>query len=209
VLAGGPFPTRKATQYEVGSKADLLNSRLSATLSLYQINYANILTAAPTEENTHRQAAIDGTRSRGWEFSITGSLNGLNLIAGYAFNEHVLVSTSTYGKKGDRFANAPKHQINFWGKYALATNALKGLGIAAGVRYVSDQVGLLSNQNFLFPAYTVFDAAISYQRSRYQVQFNAYNLANRHYFTGSRSGVTTAGLGDPFNVRIGISYQIL
>jgi iron complex outermembrane receptor protein len=208
VLAGGPFPTRQATQYEVGSKADLLSSRLSATLSLYQINYANILTAAPTEENSHRQAAIDGTRSRGGEFSLTGNLNALSLVAGYAFNEHVLVSTTTYGKKGDRFANAPKHQINFWGKYALPANLLKGFGVAAGVRYVSDQVGLLTNQKFVFPSYTVLDAALSYQRNRFQVQLNAYNLTNKHYFTGSRSGMTLAGLGDPLNVRVGVSYQL-
>jgi iron complex outermembrane receptor protein len=208
VLAGGPFPTRQSTQYEIGSKAELANNQLSATLSLYQINYANILTAAPTEENSHRQAAIDGTRSRGGEFSVVGNLDRLSLIAGYAFNEHVLVSTSSYGKKGDRFANAPKHQINFWGKYTLPFRSLKGLGIAAGVRYVSDQVGLLSNQNFLFPSYTVFDAAITYQRNRYQVQVNAYNLSNKRYFTGSRSGMTTAGMGDPLNVRIGINYQL-
>ncbi|MCE7062220.1 TonB-dependent receptor [Dyadobacter sp. CY343] len=208
VLSGGPFPTRQATQYEIGTKADLISNRLSTTLSLYQINYANILTAAPTEENSHRQAAIDGTRSRGGEFSIVGNLNRLSLVAGYAFNEHELISTTTYGKKGDRFANAPKHQVNFWGKYALPSQALKGLGIAAGVRYVSNQVGLLSNQNFVFPSYTVLDAAISYSRNRYQVQLNAYNLANKHYFTGSRSGVTTAGLGDPFNIRIGVSYQL-
>ncbi|KAA6432705.1 TonB-dependent receptor [Dyadobacter flavalbus] len=208
VLAGGPFPTRQASQYEVGSKADLLSNRLSATLSLYQINYTNILTAAPTEQNSHRQAAIDGTRSRGGEFSVTGNLDRISLIAGYAFNEHVLVSTSTYGKKGDRFANAPKHQLNFWGKYLLPFPVLKGLAFAAGVRYVSNQVGLLSNQNFIFPSYTVLDAALSYQRNRYQFQLNAYNLTDRHYFTGSRSGVTTAGLGDPFNVRIGVSYQL-
>jgi iron complex outermembrane receptor protein len=208
VLAGGPFPTRQATQYEVGSKADLISNRLSTTVSLYQIDYANILTAAPTEENSHRQAAIDGTRSRGGEFSITGNFKGLSLITGYAFNEHVLVSTSTYGKKGDRFANAPKHQINFWGKYVLASQALKGLGIAAGMRYVSNQVGLLSNQNFIFPSYTVLDAALSYSHNRYQFQLNAYNLTNKHYFTGSRSGMTTAGLGDPFNIRVGISYQL-
>ncbi|MCF2447637.1 TonB-dependent receptor [Dyadobacter sp. CY345] len=207
VLAGGPFPTRQATQYEVGSKADLFGSRLSATLSIYQINYANILTAAPTEENSHRQAAIDGTRSRGGEFSVTGNLSALSLIAGYAFNEHELVSTSNYGKKGDRFANAPKHQVNFWGKYALA-GVLKGFGLAAGVRYVSDQVGLLTNQNFIFPSYTVLDAALSYQYNRFQVQLNAYNLTNKHYFTGSRSGVTLAGLGDPLNIRVGVSYQL-
>jgi iron complex outermembrane receptor protein len=208
VLAGGPFPTRKATQYELGSKANFFSDRLSATLSLYQIDYSNILTPAPTEENSHRQAAIDGTRSRGVEFSLAGTINNFSLISGYAYNEHVLVSTSTYGKKGERFANAPKHLANLWLKYAVSSTRLRGLGFATGVRYVSDQVGLLSNQNFLFPEYSVFDAAVSYQRGQYNIQVNAYNLANRHYFTGSRSSTVTGGLGDPFNFRVGIGYQL-
>lgn len=208
VRSGGPFPTRQATQYELGTKADLFNSHVSAMVSFYQINYANILTAAPTEENSHRQAAIDGTRSRGAEFSLMGTIANFNIIAGYAYNQHVLVSNSTYGKKGDRFANSPNSMANLWLKYNIAASALKGLGIAGGVRYVSNQVGLLSNQNFIFPQYTVFDAAINYQRGRYNVQLNAYNLANKHYFTGSRSGTRTGGLGDPFNFRVGISYQI-
>ncbi|WP_214228034.1 TonB-dependent receptor [Pedobacter sp. B4-66] len=207
-LSGGPFPTRKATQYELGSKANFFNQQLSTTLSVYQIKYANILTAAPTEENSHRQAAIDGTRSRGIEFSATGTIQNFNIIAGYAYNEHIILSTSAYGKKGDRFANAPKHIANLWLKYNLYGTTLKGLGIAGGVRYVSDQVGLISNQNFVFPEYTVLDAAINYQRGRYNIQFNAYNLTNKHYFTGSRSSTVSGGLGDPFNYRIGISYQI-
>lgn len=208
VLSGGPFPTRKATQYEFGSKADFFNQQLSTTLSIYEIKYANILTAAPTEDNSHRQAAIDGTRSRGIEFSATGTIQNFNIIAGYAYNEHVILSTSAYGKKGDRFANAPKHIANLWLKYNLNNTALKGLGIATGVRYVSNQVGLISNQNFVFPEYTVFDAALNYQTGRYNIQFNAYNLTDKRYFTGSRSSTVTAGLGDPFNYRIGLSYQI-
>lgn len=207
-LSGGPFPTRTATQYELGSKAELLKGQLSAVLSAYQINYANILTAAPTPENSHRQAAIDGTRSRGIEFSLSGSIQQFNIIGGYAYNEHVVRSTSAFGKKGDRFANAPKHMANLWLKYNVAASAVKGLGIAGGVRYVSDQVGLISNQNFIFPDYTVFDAAVNYQHKRYNIQLNAYNLGDKHYFTGSRSGTTTAGLGDPFNIRLGLSYQI-
>jgi len=208
VLSGGPFPTRTATQYELGSKADLFEEHLSATLSVYQINYANILTAAPTAENSHRQAAIDGTRSRGIEVSANGTIKNFNLIAGYAYNEHVVLSNSAFGKKGDRFANAPKHIANLWLKYNVLSTVAKGVGLAAGVRYVSDQVGLISNHNFIFPEYTVFDAAINYQTGRYNIQFNAYNLTDKHYFTGSRSSTVAGGLGDPFNYRVGISYQI-
>jgi iron complex outermembrane receptor protein len=208
VLSGGPFPTRTATQYELGTKADLFQEQLSTTLSFYQIDYANILTAAPTAENSHRQAAIDGTRSKGFEFSATGTIQNFNIIGGYAYNEHTVLSTSGYGKKGDRFANAPKHMANLWLKYNLKQTMAKGLGIAAGIRHVSDQVGLISNQNFIFPEYTVFDAALNYQRGRYNLQLNAYNLTNKHYFTGSRSSTVAGGLGDPFNFRVGVNYQI-
>ncbi|NQX39776.1 iron complex outermembrane recepter protein [Pedobacter steynii] len=208
VLSGGPFPTRKATQYEIGYKGDFFNRQLSTNVSLYQINYANILAPAPTEENSHRQAAIDGTRSRGVEFTAMGTIRNFNVIMGYAYNEHIILSTSAFGKKGDRFNNAPKHMANLWLKYNVNTGLIKGLGIAGGLRYVSDQVGLISNQNFLFPEYTVLDAAVNYRKGPYNLQFNAYNLTNKHYFTGSRSSTVTGGLGDPFNYRIGLSYQI-
>lgn len=208
VLSGGPFPTRKATQYEIGYKGDFLNRRLSTNVSLYQINYANILAPAPTEENSHRQAAIDGTRSRGIEFTAIGTIQNFNVIAGYAYNEHTILSTSAFGKKGDRFNNAPKHMANLWLKYNVNSGLVKGLGIAGGLRYVSNQVGLISNQNFLFPEYTVIDAALNYRKGRYNLQLNAYNLTDKHYFTGSRSSTVTGGLGDPFNYRIGLSYQI-
>lgn len=137
-----------------------------------------------------------------------GTLQNFNIIAGYAYNNHIILSTSTFGKKGDRFNNAPRHMANLWLKYNLASGKVKGLGIAAGVRYVSDQVGLITNQNFIFPAYTVYDAALNYRRGKYNIQLNAYNLTNKHYFTGSRSSTVTGGLGDPLNYRLGISYLI-
>jgi len=208
VLSGGPFPTRRATQYEIGYKGDFFNNVLSASVSVYQIRYANILASAPTEENSHRQEALKGTRSNGIEFSATGTIHNFNLIAGYAYNDHVILSTSTLGKKGDRFSNAPKHIANLWLKYNVTKGAFKGVGAAAGVRYVSDQIGQINNQNFVFPSYTVLDAALNYRRGKYNIQLNAYNLTNKRYFTGSRSSTVTGGLGDPLNYRIGISYLI-
>jgi iron complex outermembrane receptor protein len=208
VLSGGPFPTRRATQYEIGYKGDFFNHTLSTSVSVYQIRYSNILASAPTEENSHRQEALKGTRSNGIEFSATGTIQNFNIIAGYAYNDHVILSTSTFGKKGDRFSNAPKHIANLWLKYNVTKGAVKGAGMAAGVRYVSDQAGQISNQNFVFPSYTVFDAAVNYRRGKYNIQLNAYNLTDKRYFTGSRSGTVTGGLGDPLNYRIGISYLI-
>ncbi|QNK62979.1 TonB-dependent receptor [Pedobacter sp. PAMC26386] len=207
-LSGGPFPTRRATQYEVGYKGDFFNNALSTSVSIYQIRYANILASAPTEENSHRQEALKGTKSSGIEFSATGTVQNFNIIAGYAYNNHVILSTSSFGKKGDRFNNAPRHIANLWLKYNVTKGTVKGMGVAAGVRYVSDQVGQITNQNFVFPSYTVFDAALNYRRGKYNIQLNAYNLTDKRYFTGSRSSTVTGGLGDPLSYRLGISYLI-
>ncbi|WP_437362843.1 TonB-dependent siderophore receptor [Olivibacter jilunii] len=208
VRNGGPFPPRTAKQVEIGSKSSWFENQFSLTLAAYQIDYANILAAAPTDENPNRQIAIDGTRSKGFEATTQGNIHHFNLILGYAYNDHVLLSDNTLGAKGSRFANAPKHMANAWIKYNLSTGFAKGLGIGIGGRYTSNQVGFVSAQNFLIPASTVLDAMLNYERNRYNIQFNVYNITNERYFLGGNSRTVTASLGNPFNFRIGINYLI-
>ncbi|WP_211327169.1 TonB-dependent siderophore receptor [Chitinophaga flava] len=206
---GGPFPPKTARQYEVGFKGDLLDNRLSAMVALYQIDYRNVLAPAPTQESPRQQTVVPGTRSRGAEFTLQGNLKNLNIIAGYAYNDHVLVSNSTIGKDGDRYMNAPRHNGNIWAKYTFARTCVKGLGLAAGGRYVSDQVGNMKTQDFIIPEAAVLDAALSYDISRYSFRFNLNNLTNARYFNGGLSRTTVASLGEPINFRIGVNVIIL
>lgn len=208
VRNGGPFPPRTAKQYEMGTKSSWFDSRLSLALAAYQIDYTNILAAAPTDENPNRQVALDGTRSKGLEFTAQGNLHHVNLIIGYAYNDHVLLSDNTLGTKGSRFANAPKHMANAWIKYNLQKGLVKGLGIGVGGRYTSNQVGFVSAPGFLIPASTVLDAMLNYEHKRYNIQLNVYNITNARYFMGGNSRTVTASLGNPFNFRLGINYLI-
>ncbi|MEO6685855.1 MAG: TonB-dependent siderophore receptor, partial [Dyadobacter sp.] len=128
---------------------------------------------------------------------------------GYAYNDHTLTSTSSIGKEGFRYVNAPKHITNIMLKYNLNQGILKGLGIGVGGRYTSDQIGNLATQNFVVPASTVLDAMANYETGRFNVQFNLYNLTNAHYYNGGLSRATVASLGNPINFRLGVSYVIL
>ncbi|GAB3335165.1 hypothetical protein GCM10027299_43940 [Larkinella ripae] len=206
--AGGPFPPRQAEQYEVGYKGDFFKNQLSTMVALYSIDYTNILAADPTPANPNRRTVVPGTRSKGLEVTLQGSMKGLSVLAGYAYNDHVLTSTSTLGKQGDRYVNAPHHIANTLVKYTFNSRALNGLSLGIGGRYTSDQVGNLARQSFIVPASTVLDALVSYQFNRFSAQFNLYNLTNARYFNGGLSRNTVASLGNPINYRIGLAYRV-
>ncbi|WP_373512698.1 TonB-dependent siderophore receptor [Persicitalea sp.] len=206
--AGGPFPPREARQFELGYKGDFFKNQLSTMLAVYTIDYTNILAADPTADNPNRQTLVPGTVSKGIELTVQGNVKGLSILTGYALNDHTLTSTSTIGKKGDRYINAPRHLANVLLKYNFRGHALNGLGLGVGGRYTSDQIGNQGNQALVIPAWTVLDALANYQVRRFNVQFNLYNLTNARYFIGGLSRNPVASLGNPINFRLGVAYTV-
>lgn len=205
---GGPFPPRTAQQFEVGYKGDFFNNQLSTTVAVYDIKYNNILVAAPTTANPNQQAVVDGTRSKGFEVTIQGNIKDLSIIAGYAYNDHIVTQDNSISKKSDRFLNAPRNIGNIWVNYQFSKTALKGIGIGIGGRYMSDQVGNISTQKYLVPESTVLDASLSYSIKQFGFQANVYNFTDQRYFNGGLSRIPYSSLGNPINVRLGISYLI-
>ncbi|CAG5075037.1 Metal-pseudopaline receptor CntO [Dyadobacter sp. CECT 9623] len=206
--AGGPFPPRKAEQFEIGYKGDFFKNQLSTMVAVYNINYNNILAADPSTDNPNRQTVVPGTRSKGLEVTLQGNIKGLSILTGYAYNDHQLTSTSTIGKDGDRYVNAPHHIANVLLKYNFRGTTLNGLGVGLGGRYTSDQVGNLARQTFVVPSSKVLDALANYEMRRFNFQLNVYNFTNARYFNGGLSRNTVASLGNPINFRFGISYTI-
>jgi iron complex outermembrane receptor protein len=206
--AGGPFPPRQAEQYEIGYKGDFFKNRLSTMVAVYSIDYTNILAADPSTDNPNRKTVVPGTRSRGLEITLQGTIKGLSILTGYASNDHILTSNSSIGKQGDRYVNAPRHIANILFKYTFRGRVLNGFDLGVGGRYMSDQVGNLARQAFVVPASKVFDAFAGYELQRFHFQFNLYNFTNARYFNGGLSRNTVAALGNPINFRVGIAYTI-
>ncbi len=206
--SGGPFPPRQSEQYEVGYKGDFFNNKISTMIALYNIAYTNILASDPTVDNPNRKTVVPGTESKGIELTLQGNIKGFSLLTGYSYNEHTLTSTSSIGKDGDKYVNAPKHIGNFMVKYNFSDKILKGLGVGLAGRYVSDQVGNLAKQTFIVPSSKVLDLMANYQLGRTNLQFNLYNLTNERYFNGGLSRNTVASLGNPINFRVGVTYTI-
>ncbi len=206
--SGGPFPPRTAEQYEAGFKGEFFNKAISAAVAVYQINYKNILAADPTPQNPNNRTVVDGTESKGFELTLQGTHRNFSVIAGYAYNDHRMTSDNTLGKKGYRYINAPRNLANIWLKYTIPTTVFKGLGLGIGARYMDDQVGNVSTQDFLIPSSLVVDASVQYRINRCNFQVNIYNLTDERYYLGGLSRVTIASLGNPFNLRFSVNYLL-
>ncbi len=200
------FEPERANQWEVGIKANLLAGRLAASLSYYDITVSNIVRPDPDRVNFFVQ---NGERySRGIEASITASpVPGLNIIAGYSYNESKLKSTTSgfFAFKGRRPEGAgPKHLANLWATYRFTEGALQGFGVGFGGNYASENkifnrpIGV-----FALPSFTVLNASVFYNTDSYRIDLKVNNFTNEIYY----KGWTTINPQQPRNFTVSFSYK--
>ncbi|MNQ04541.1 Ferric-pseudobactin BN7/BN8 receptor precursor [compost metagenome] len=169
-----------ANQYEAGVKTELFNKKISATVSYYKITNDNAVI---------RQADLvyqqDGKQvSKGVEFEfLAHPLPGLDITAGYAYNDNRIVKTSEANKaiEGNKAQDAPEDVVNFWASYKFQ-NVLKGFGIGVGANYV-DKSYMSTANTFYIPSYTIFNQTVFYEQSNWRVGVKLNNLTNEKYWS--------------------------
>ncbi|HEY9046698.1 MAG TPA: TonB-dependent receptor, partial [Ohtaekwangia sp.] len=182
---GRSFRPERANQVEGGIKVDALGGKLTGTLSYYDIQVRDLVRTDPAHPNFSIQ---DGTQvSKGIEAEIVASpLQGFNIIAGFAHN-HSEFTKSDEDVAGRRpnTAGAP-NAANFWASYTLQSGGVKGLGFGFGGNYASDNkvVNSASIGEFTLPAYTVLNATVFYDQTKFRIGLKVDNLTNEHYWIG-------------------------
>lgn len=175
---GSIFKPEHGNQVEFGVKGDVLDHKLVGTISLYNINVADVLRTDPTDANYQIQ---DGTqRSKGLEVDLTANpFPGLNLVAGYAYND-IKFTKGDPSVQGLRPAlSGPGTTVNFWASYRMLAGDLKGLGIGFGGDYGSKSYQTnTQTSKLIIPAYTMLDASLFYDQPRYRIGFKVDNLTS-------------------------------
>ena len=199
------FSPEQANQWETGIKANLLNKRLSATISYYDIQVSDIVRSDPDRPNFTIQ---DGERySRGIEFSLTASpVPGLNIIAGYSHNQSEYTRTSTAGQLNRRPEEAgPSDQVNGWISYRISNGPLNGFGMGFGGNYASDNytINRSNTGRFTLPAHTVLNGSLFYNTDSYRLDLKINNLSDTEYY----NGWTTVNPQAPRNITASFSYK--
>lgn len=139
-------------QYEVGIKKDFWKGDLSTNVTVYMIENNNLAQTAQyqadgvTENvNTNLKELVGATKGKGIEIDVTARpVEGLNIIAGYSFNEtKVSKSSGTSGSLvvGDILARTPRHTANLSFFYKIPDGMLKGFSFGAIGSYIGDRTG--------------------------------------------------------------------
>ena len=200
------FDPEKANQYEFGVKTNLLDDKISATASYYNITVGNRIITDPNNINSSIQGGE--VVSKGFEFSVIASpVEGLNLVAGYSKNDaKVTEDNPESGYLGLRPESAgPDQLMNFWASYNFTTGSLKGFGLGFGGNAASEFL-TLNRENigsFALPAYQVFNASLSYTGSQYFLALKVNNLGDEKYY----SGWSTVTPQNPRNFSLSLNYR--
>ncbi|WP_078059754.1 TonB-dependent siderophore receptor [Xanthomonas massiliensis] len=188
-----PFDPVTGKQWEAGVKYQPAGFDGLFTLAAYDLRQQNILTNDP--DPTHDTCGTTGAsqcqvqdgegRVRGVELEARITpFDGFSVI-GAASRMDSKVTRSNSGYQGKQLAMVPDWTAAVWADYTFQAGALRGLGLAAGVRYNGTSYGDSANL-YRIPSYTLFDAAIRYDAGRFgatavQLALNASNLADKTY----------------------------
>lgn len=199
------FSPERANQWEAGIKTSLLNDRLTASASYYDITVSNIVRQDPDRPNFYIQ---DGEQySRGIEFSLNASpVNGLNITAGYSHNESKYTRISNSAQLNRRPEEAgPADLVNGWISYRITNGNFQGFGLGLGGNYASENyvINRSTTGRFTIPAYTVFNTSLFYDAKTYRIDLKINNLTNEEYY----KGWTTVNPQQPRSVTAGFTYK--
>lgn len=196
-------------QYEAGIKKDFWRGVLSTNITVYQITNDNLVQTAAfaadgiTANTDPNIKVMSGeTKSKGVEVDITAKpLEGLNIIAGYSYNDMRYTKTSGLNGsfiEGDRLARTPANTANLSFFYTLPTGALKGVSFGAIGNYIGKRLGGWNDQIVVDPktkvitindrdipleGYTTVDVSAGYNWKQFSILCKLSNVANELNYT--------------------------
>jgi len=201
---------------EFGVKKDWFDGSWSTTVAAYRIIKQNELTSDPTNgANDIWKVILGEKRSQGVEFDVRGKiLDGLNLIANYAFTEAIVTESNVPSIiEGSSLTGFSKHVANAWLNYMLVSGKLKGLGASIGGTYLAGRqtdtwaVGLEK-----LPNYFKLDGGLSYETGKMKFTANVFNILDEYLYSGSYYNSETIKAyswqtEQPRNFRVGVTYK--
>ena len=203
-------------QYEVGIKKDFMKGLFTTNITAYIIENNNLAQTAPFAAdgvtpniNTNLRELVGGTKGKGIEIDINANpVKGLNVLAGYSFNETKITKTSgTSGSliEGDLLTRTPKHTANFSVFYKIPEGFFKGITLGGIASYVGDRVGgwndryvwtenkpsttpktytiTIEDRDIPLKGYTTVDASLGYEWNKISLLCKLSNITNELNYT--------------------------
>lgn len=195
----------ETTNYELGTKWDLLDNRLSITAAIFRLERTNMKTADPANPNLTVLAGEQ--RTDGFEATISGQLaDNWQIHAGYAYLDAEITKsnskTNGVSNEGQVPTLTPRNSANLW----LVRTLTPEWRIGAGANYVDDRYTALDNK-VVMPSYTTFDAALLYSLPHWDMALRLKNAFDRDYYASAHGSVDLITPGAPRTLEASLNYR--
>ncbi|MBC9794673.1 TonB-dependent receptor [Sinomicrobium weinanense] len=181
------FKPEHANQFEVGTKLNLFNDKFTASLSYYDIKVTDKTLRNDIDGINYYYTQDGEQRSKGFETTINANpVPGLNLIAGYSYNDSKL-EEGAVDFKGRRPEEAgPVNMANFWAGYQFTGGKLEGFGVGFGGNYSGENKIMNRNLSgtFTLPEYTILNASVYYGIKDFRITLKINNITDEEYYKG-------------------------
>jgi catecholate siderophore receptor len=172
------LPPEEDLAYEIGTKWDLLDQKLSLTGALFRTDKTNARLSDPTNNTVY---ALNGKeRVQGVEVDAAGNLTDKwKIFGGYVYqrSQQLTGTTSSTSSPGNTLPNTPSQSASVWSTYDLP----QGFTIGTGFNFVDQRYALVNDLNSA-PGYWLQQAMVSYHINKnVTVQLNVYNLWDAQY----------------------------
>ncbi len=198
----------ETVNYEAGLKKNFCDGSLSASAAVFQMTrnitetdpLTNLTSAAGQQRSRGLDLALTGRVNRRWEISASCELLDPEIVNGGRDGASLLLN-------GRRPGLVPRHNASIYCAFDLGHGFGIGAGaVAMGGRYTSN------DDSVSIAAFTLFNAAVSYEHGRWEARLNGKNLLNRRYFASAGEGTDYSGQtlmpGAPINISGSVVWHL-
>jgi catecholate siderophore receptor len=195
---------QKSYNYEVGTKWDFFQRKLSTSIALFQSERTNIATA--TDAGSGLPSAYGDQQVQGIEISASGRItNHWIIFGGWSYLDSQNRNPSNAAADGAELNWTPEFSGNLWTTYRLPF----GLTLGGGTQYTGKSKVSLSNTNVAaLPSHTVFNAMLSYELTqRINVRLNINNITDELYARSLNNNSNRTYLGEPRSYLVSAEFK--
>lgn len=195
--------------YEAGGWVSFFNNKLSADLSVYNLDGTNEVVSVKLDDGSTENRNAGKTNHKGIELGINANpITEISFRFSGAYSNHTFESFNEKGVKydGNEMNGAPNWLYNteLWYRPSF----VKGLRIGAEWQHMGNY-WLDPINTVKYDGFDVIHLRVGYQFKNLEVWVNAINVADSYYaYTASKSSTSYSyNPAEPRNINVGIAYD--
>lgn len=201
----------QSTNYEIGTKWQLMDHKLLLTAALFQITKDDVIEDNGDSYSSGGSLNTGKNRVRGVELGLSGNLTDqLSGQVGVAIMDSETLESYNEDNIGRPKANFAENSLYAQVKYDINSDFAVGGAMTYSSEIIGGQPDAGSSEDSVIklPSYTVYDLFVSYQVTKnFDLQANIQNVTDEKYYTAVYRGGDIMYIGDARSVSLTANYK--